>query len=85
MGHRRLIILRIGIIHRLDEESGKTDLQSQQGGQPLNKTLLLVQQACMAIDGMLTTLSSYIATDDQSFLGFARENNKLAWSVRKVM
>lgn len=81
---REILAIR-KLIHGLDEEAGATDLESMRRGQPSSKLLLLIQEACNAIDGMFTALGDYIDTEDRAFLGFARENNDLAWSIRKVM
>lgn len=75
----------VRLIHRLEEEASATNLQFMQRGQPSSKTLLLVQQASKSVDGMLAALSNYIESEDRAFLGFARENNALVWSIRKVM
>jgi hypothetical protein len=56
-----------------------------QRGAPMNKTLLLVTQASMALEAMLHALAYFAETEDRAFLGFARESNSLVWSVRKVM
>ena len=82
---REEILAITRLLHRLEEEAAATNLQFLQRGQPSNKTLLLVQQASKAIDGMLAALDYYIDSEDRTFLGFARDNNALAWSVRKVM
>jgi len=79
------IFALVRLVHRLQEEAGATDLQFMQRGESSSKTLLLVQQASISVDGMLSVLSYYIESDDRAFLGFARENNALVWSVRKVM
>jgi len=79
------IFALVRLVHRLEEEAGAANLQFIQRGQPSNKTLLLVQQAAKAVDGMLSSLDSYLESDDRAFLGFARDNNALAWSIRKVM
>jgi hypothetical protein len=79
------IFALVRLLHRLEEEAATTNLQFMQRGQPSNKTLLMVQQAAKAIDGMLTALDNYVESEDRAFLGFARDNNALAWSVRKVM
>ena len=79
------IFALVRLVHRVDEEAGATDLQYSRRGQPSSKVLLLVQQAAKGIDAMLTALDSYIESEDRSFLGFARDNNALVWSVRKAM
>jgi hypothetical protein len=75
----------VRLIHRLDEEAGATNLQLVRRNQPSSKTLLLVQQAAKAVDGMLSALDNYIESQDRAFLGFAKDNNALVWSVRKVL
>jgi len=82
---REEILALVRLVHRLDEEAALTNLQLVQRGQPQNKTLLMVQQAAKALDGMFAALENYIASADRSFLGFARDNNAIVWSVRKVM
>ena len=79
------IFALVRLVHRLEEETAATDVQFTQRGQPSSKILLLVEQASKAIDGMLFALEQYIDSEDRVFLGFARENNNLAWSIRKVM
>ena len=79
------IFALVRLVHRLEEEASATNLQFMQRGQSSSKTLLLVQQASKSVDGMLSALTHYIESDDRAFLGFARENNALAWSVRKVL
>ena len=73
------------LIHRLEEEAASTNNEYFRRTQKSSKTLLLVQQASKAVDAMLAALSSFIDTDDRTFLGFARDNNAQTWAIRKVM
>jgi hypothetical protein len=79
------ILALVRLVHRLEEEAAWTNVQRMQSGEPQSKTLLMVQQAAKAVDGMLAALDNYVTSADRSFLGFARDNDALVWSVRKVM
>lgn len=71
------IFALVRLVHRLDEEAGAT--------KPETKTLMLVQQACIAMDSMLSALNFYVESEDNAFLGFAKDSNNLVLSIRKVM
>jgi len=72
-------------VARLKDEAPAANIQGMGRGAPMNKTLLLVTQASMSLEAMLHALTYFAGTEDRAFLGFAKENNSLVWSVRKVM
>jgi len=59
------------LVHRLQEEAMRDNLDRTRRGQPSDKTLLLVAQACGALDFMLTAIDNYIDTGDRAFIQLA--------------
>jgi hypothetical protein len=73
------------LIHRLQEEALSSNNDAVGRNQDPNKTLLLISQGCIAMDYMLSALSSYIDTNDRAFLGLARDGDNLINSVEKIL
>jgi hypothetical protein len=73
------------LIHRLQEEAGGSNIDAMKSGHNSNKTLLLVSQGCIAMDFVLSALSSYIDTNDRAFLGMAKDGNSLINSIEKIL
>lgn len=71
------------LVHRLQEEAMQDNGQLLARGQPSDKSLLLVSQACAALDFTLLSVDSYIETGDRSFLQLAREGVALMDSIEK--
>ena len=82
---REEILALTKLIHRLDEEAGQSDIDAMNRGRESNKTLLLVNQGCMAMDYLLKALDSYLETNDRAFLSFAKDGSKLIDSVEKIL
>jgi len=56
------------LAHRLQEEAGRDNLERLKRGPSSDKTLLLVAQACIALDFMLTAIDNYLDTGDLAFV-----------------
>jgi hypothetical protein len=52
--------------HRLQEQAGEADLESERSGQSADKRLRFIEQGCISVDAVLTALTNYLATDDQN-------------------
>jgi hypothetical protein len=75
----------VKIIHRLDEESARTNLDMLKRGQASDKKLLLVSQGCEALEFVTSALDNFLDTGDRAFLGFAKNGNNLVNSVKKIL
>jgi len=82
---REEILALTKLIHRLEEEAARADLEGMERGRNSNKSLLLVAQGCKAMDFVLNALDNYITTDDRSFLSLARDGDSLIKSIEKML
>ena len=73
------------LVHRLQEEAGGADIEARKRGARPDKRLLLVQQACMAMDYVLQALSSFIATDDRLFISLAADGKQAIAAIKKAL
>jgi hypothetical protein len=61
------------LVHRLSEEADRDNVDRARRGQPADKSLLLVSQACGALDFMLNAINNYNDTGDLAFVQLARQ------------
>ncbi len=69
--------------HRLQEQAGQTNVESMKAGRSKDRTLMLVEQGCISVDGVLNALSSYINTQDKDFLAVAANFNQTVTFIDK--
>lgn len=72
------------LVHRLQETAMKRAITGRQAD-VADRRLLLVGQACQALDFLLLGLSSYVETSDRAFLALARDGRSLRSSVERSL
>jgi hypothetical protein len=72
------------LVHRLEEQTMADNGERTGRSQPSDKGLLLVWQACNALDFVLAATDNYIDSGDGSFLQLARQGMALAESVERL-
>lgn len=72
------------LVHRLEEQTMADNRERTGRSQPSDKGLLLVGQACNALDFILAATDNYIDSGDRSFLQLARQAIALAESVERL-
>lgn len=77
------IFALIKTAHRLQEQAEQADLDSMKAGRSKDKTLMLVEQGCISVDGVLNALSSYMNTHDKDFLAVAANFNQTVTFIDK--
>jgi hypothetical protein len=73
------------LLHRLQEESFRTNGEDIQAGKSANKDLLIIEQACILLDFMAESMTNFIDTNDKVFLLLAKDANNLAIQMRKIL
>ena len=73
------------LVHRLGEESQRSDVENSTRGQSRNKTLLLIAQGCDLLAFVLTAVGNFVDTNDLSFWVLARDGDTLVGSIRKLL
>jgi hypothetical protein len=73
------------LVHRLGEQAAETNLDGRHQGRAQDKRLLLVSQGCEGLSFVIAALQNFMYTNDQVFMGFARDGNNVVASIRKVL
>ena len=66
----------VKLVHRLQEEADRDSFDRSKPGQS-DKSLLLVAQACVALDFMLTSIRNFNDSGDLAFVQLARQAGPL--------
>ncbi len=71
--------------HGLQEQAGGADIEAQKRSQRTDRRLRLIEEGCMTVDGVVTALSDYLATDDKVFWSLAVDFRKITGFIIKVL
>lgn len=72
------------LVHRLEEQAMSDNGTRSARGQPSDRALLLVAQACNGLDFLLAAVDNYVETGDRAFLTLARQAVVLTDSVERL-
>lgn len=70
-------------VHELQRKAMQSYMDSVQSSQSPDKSLLLVNQGCLAMDFIIQAINSNIYTHDQTFLELVKEGGRLLDSIEK--
>lgn len=75
----------VTLIHRLQETVGEANAREVQNSGKSSRDLLLINQGCIAVEFLRTSITNYVETGDRAFLVLARDAANLVKSVRKQL
>ena len=73
------------LVHRLGEESARSNVDVMKKGQSADKTLLLVSSGCEEMSFVLQEVDNFLDTKDRAFLGFAKRGDDITSSLQDIL